>query len=89
MSKAMNEICADFELSLAGGAKSGSRTAGPGGVAGAVREGFNKVAETLYLWAERVQQRRHLTMLDARMLSDIGITSADADAESRKPFWRG
>ncbi len=38
-------------------------------------------------WRERGRQRRHLAMLDDRLLKDIGVTRADLDAEVRKPFW--
>ncbi len=40
------------------------------------------------LWIARSRQRRQLLTLDDRMLADIGISSADADAEARKPFWQ-
>ena len=39
-------------------------------------------------WLQRRQQRLELARLDARMLSDIGLTRADALAEALKPFWR-
>ncbi|MCZ6531632.1 MAG: DUF1127 domain-containing protein [SAR324 cluster bacterium] len=42
----------------------------------------------LKLWRERSQQRRHLIALDDRMLKDIGLTSAQAYQEYRKPVWR-
>lgn len=40
------------------------------------------------LWLARSRQRRQLLTLDDRMLADIGISRADAQAEARKPFWR-
>jgi uncharacterized protein YjiS (DUF1127 family) len=33
------------------------------------------------------RQRRQLSALDQHMLRDIGITSAQAAAESKKPAW--
>ena len=39
-------------------------------------------------WLERAHQRRHLAMLSDHMLKDIGLTRADVEAESSKPFWR-
>lgn len=39
-------------------------------------------------WAARVEQRRQLAGLDARMLRDIGRSEADVVRETRKPFWR-
>ncbi len=44
--------------------------------------------ETLLVWQERDQQRRHLASLDDRLLSDMGISRADAARESAVPFWR-
>ncbi len=46
------------------------------------------ILETLLVWQERDQQRRHLTALDDRLLSDIGISRADAAREAAIPFWR-
>ncbi len=46
------------------------------------------ILETLLVWQERDQQRRHLAALDDRMLSDIGISRADAAREAAVPFWR-
>lgn len=39
-------------------------------------------------WADRHGQRRALGELDDRLLDDVGLTRAQADAERRKPFWR-
>lgn len=39
-------------------------------------------------WIERARQRRQLGRLDDRMLKDIGLSRADVDAETRKPFWQ-
>ncbi len=36
----------------------------------------------------RAAQRRHLAELEERMLDDVGITPAQARAESTKPWWR-
>jgi uncharacterized protein YjiS (DUF1127 family) len=57
----------------------------------AVRGGtrFGHALDTLLLWHERAQQRRHLAQLDHHMLRDIGISRADAVGEAQKPFWRG
>ncbi len=46
------------------------------------------ILETLLVWQERDQQRRHLAALDDRLLSDIGISRADAAREAAVPFWR-
>ena len=51
-------------------------------------EGAGRVAEGALIWLERARQRRQLRELSDHMLRDIGVTSADAWAESEKPFWR-
>ncbi|BAI72199.1 hypothetical protein AZL_015610 [Azospirillum sp. B510] len=43
----------------------------------------------LATWNERRRQRRALEALPDHLLSDIGISRADADHEAEKPFWRG
>lgn len=40
------------------------------------------------LWRQRARQRRQLATLSDRQLDDIGISRAQADCESAKPFWR-
>ncbi len=42
----------------------------------------------LQSWLERHRQRRQLQSLDAHLLKDIGLSSADAWREAHKPFWR-
>lgn len=36
----------------------------------------------------RYQSRRRIAQLDSRMLKDVGISFAEAEAEANKPFWR-
>jgi len=36
----------------------------------------------------RLRSRQRIATLDARMLKDIGISYAEAEAEANKPFWR-
>jgi uncharacterized protein YjiS (DUF1127 family) len=43
--------------------------------------------ELLREWYDRGRQRWHLRELDDRMLQDIGVTRAEAEAEWDKPFW--
>jgi uncharacterized protein YjiS (DUF1127 family) len=50
--------------------------------------GAGRVAEGALIWLERARQRRQLAQLSDHMLRDIGLTRADAWAESEKPFWR-
>ena len=44
--------------------------------------------EVLAAWQERAADRYRLAALDDRMLSDMGLSRADAEPEIRKPFWR-
>ena len=46
------------------------------------------VFAALYTWQERATTRRRLLSLDDRMLSDVGLTRADAEREGLKPFWQ-
>jgi uncharacterized protein YjiS (DUF1127 family) len=39
-------------------------------------------------WADRAAKRRILAGMSDAQLKDIGVSRADAHAESRKPFWR-
>ncbi|WP_428609116.1 DUF1127 domain-containing protein [Sedimenticola sp.] len=54
--------------------------------------GFNArvlpVFQWLYAAYERQRQRQALLKLDDRLLSDIGVSRADADNEGSKPFWK-
>ncbi len=43
---------------------------------------------TIREWHRRMRGRRELAGLDEAMLLDIGISRADAEFLSRKPFWR-
>ncbi len=45
-------------------------------------------SRAMSVWCERARQRRALASLDDRLLSDIGVSRAEADREARKPFWR-
>lgn len=47
------------------------------------------VFDTLCLWRERAWQRRQLACLSDHMLTDIGISRAEAWMECDKPFWKG
>jgi len=42
----------------------------------------------LLLWSGRIRQRRALAELDAALRRDVGLTTAQIDAEVAKPFWR-
>ncbi len=47
-----------------------------------------RALNTVVQWQEREIQRRQLMTLDARILTDMGMSRADAVAEYEKPFWR-
>ena len=40
-------------------------------------------------WHKRVQERRQLAAMDARMRKDIGISNLDVWHETNQPFWLG
>ena len=45
-------------------------------------------SKALWQWPERARQRRQLARMDDRMLSDLGLSRSDVDAEFRKAPWR-
>jgi len=45
-------------------------------------------AEYVFRILSRRQQRRDLRELDDCQLHDVGITRAQVERESRKPFWK-
>lgn len=59
-----------------------SAIAGAGGLLVAL---FDRMAT----WSERRRQRMALEALPDHLLSDIGMSRADATYEADKPFWRG
>jgi uncharacterized protein YjiS (DUF1127 family) len=38
-------------------------------------------------WREEARQKARLRLLDDRLLSDIGVTRAQAEAEADRPAW--
>ena len=46
------------------------------------------VVATLREWRRRSRERAELAALDDRTLKDIGLSRADAEFLSNKPFWR-
>jgi uncharacterized protein YjiS (DUF1127 family) len=54
----------------------------------ALSDATDWVLATLREWARRSRERAQLAMLDDRMLRDIGLTHADREMLSNKPFWR-
>ena len=49
---------------------------------------FHGLLTAIEGWTERHRQRRALLALSDHALKDIGLNSADAWQEGRKPFWR-
>lgn len=49
---------------------------------------LGRALATLRAWRRRSRERAELAALDERMLRDIGITRADAQYLSSKPFWK-
>ena len=47
-----------------------------------------RLVVSVLAWHERAAQRRALMAMDDRALKDIGISRADVEMETRKPFWR-
>ena len=47
-----------------------------------------RLAKLVVAWKLRQRSRHDLAMLDAHMLSDIGVDPLTADIEAHKPFWR-
>jgi uncharacterized protein YjiS (DUF1127 family) len=47
-----------------------------------------KVTDTVLDWQDRACQRRRLGEMDDHLLRDIGLSRADLEYESSKPFWR-
>lgn len=47
-----------------------------------------KASDTLLDWQDRARQRHRLGEMDDHLLRDIGLSRADLEHESAKPFWR-
>lgn len=57
-----------------------ARTRGKGGV-------LQTVVALLLTWEDRISQREALREFDDRALADMGISRADVEYETAKPFW--
>jgi uncharacterized protein YjiS (DUF1127 family) len=47
-------------------------------------EAERSASDRLILWLDRQRQRIHLSLLDDRLLEDIGVTRQNAEVESRR-----
>jgi uncharacterized protein YjiS (DUF1127 family) len=54
----------------------------------ALGEAGRHLIATVREWGRRVRGRAELAALDDRMLKDIGMTRAEAEFLSNRPFWR-
>lgn len=49
---------------------------------------LSRIASVARGWMDRYSQRHTLSLLDDRLLKDIGVTRLDAAQEIEKPFWQ-
>ncbi|ROM45559.1 hypothetical protein BK649_27675 [Pseudomonas canadensis] len=49
---------------------------------------LSRPASILAKWLRQAYERRQLSQLDSRELSDLGISPGDRMNELSKPFWR-
>jgi uncharacterized protein YjiS (DUF1127 family) len=61
---------------------------GCGDPVGGLRRRADRLRCILGSWQARARQRRQLRELDDRLLADIGISRAAAQAAGRTPCWR-
>jgi len=47
-----------------------------------------KVTMTLSTWGSRIEDRRQLSLMNDRLLTDIGLTRAQVSVEVDKYFWQ-
>lgn len=47
-----------------------------------------KVNATLATWGSRIEDRRHLSLMNDRLLADIGLTRTQVSVEVDKYFWQ-
>ncbi len=47
-----------------------------------------RIAITWQVWRRRIEARRNLATMDARSLTEMGISPAAAAYESGRPFWQ-
>jgi uncharacterized protein YjiS (DUF1127 family) len=60
----------------------------PGSIVAAGQAVLSSLASMITIWLNRRQGRRDLSVLDDRLLADVGISREDALREAIKPFWR-
>jgi uncharacterized protein YjiS (DUF1127 family) len=65
-----------------------ARTSGSGVREPAPGRPLARIITSLREWHRRSRDREKIATFDDRMLSDIGLTRAEAEFLSHKPFWR-
>jgi uncharacterized protein YjiS (DUF1127 family) len=55
---------------------------------GLVHDAARDLLDLALEWHERARSRHQLEGLSDRMLQDIGLTRAQVEVETDKPFWR-
>lgn len=80
-SHVMHESSALFERFLLCGTAGYRRQAGLRGL-------LYAAIDTVMAWMDRAGQRRALGALDDHLLKDVGLSRADVERETSKPFWR-
>ncbi len=66
----------------------GTAVSGLDGIAAAAGQWLVRSVDAVLDWQEQARQRNQLSELDDHMLHDIGLSRADVEFETNKPFWR-
>lgn len=61
---------------------------GTAGIPSSLGQLVLRIRQTLNMWYDRSQERRHLAALPDHLLRDIGIDRTSALKEASKSFWR-
>ncbi len=51
-------------------------------------DGIRLRIDIVLTWIERSAQRRALSRVDDRTMTDLGLNRAQIEAEAAKPFWK-
>ena len=57
------------------------------GFVGTVARQLTRLLDVVLLWQQRAAERAQLANLSDHHLKDIGMSRADVEAETAKPFW--
>ena len=53
-----------------------------------IGSGLVSIFDLLLDWQDRATMRANLKSMNNRMLKDVGLSAADVNRETEKPFWR-